>query len=118
MAVRVVEAGRQVAVLCPTTVLAFQHLRTFRERFAEFDVRIDMLSRFVDAAETRAVKTRVAEGTAHIVVGTTALLGRGALAGEIVGVRGVETRHAYALRSARCWSSARAISSRVFLTRE
>jgi transcription-repair coupling factor (superfamily II helicase) len=70
-----VEAGRQVAVLCPTTVLALQHLRTFQERFAPFPVRIAMLSRFNSPAEERAVREGLADRSIDIVVGTTALLG-------------------------------------------
>ena len=76
-AMRVVEAGKQVVVLCPTTVLAFQHLSTFRERFSELGVRVEMLSRFVPAAEAKAVKDGLRSGEVDIVVGTTMLLGRG-----------------------------------------
>lgn len=75
-AMRVVEGGGQVAVLCPTTVLAFQHLQRFRERFAEFPVNIAMLSRFNDAAEDKRVRSGLADGSIDVVVGTTALLGR------------------------------------------
>ncbi len=74
---RAVEAGRQVAVLCPTTVLAFQHLQTFRERFAGLPVRIDMLSRFRTGAEEREILEGLREGKLDVVVGTTRLLGRG-----------------------------------------
>ncbi|MFT4625799.1 MAG: transcription-repair coupling factor (superfamily II helicase) [Myxococcota bacterium] len=73
---RMVEAGRQVAILCPTTVLAHQHLHTFTERFADFDVGIAMLSRFNDPVEDRAVRKGLREGRVQIVIGTTALLGR------------------------------------------
>ena len=75
-AMRVVEGGQQVAFLCPTTVLAFQHEIKFRERFEPFDVRIGALSRFSSAAEAREVKAALLEGRIDVVVGTHALLGR------------------------------------------
>ena len=75
-AMRVVEGGGQVAVLCPTTVLAFQHVQRFRERFAEFPIEVAMLSRFNSPAEDKRVRKGLADGTIDIVVGTTSLLGR------------------------------------------
>ncbi|MBW1877415.1 MAG: transcription-repair coupling factor [Deltaproteobacteria bacterium] len=75
-AVRLVEAGRQVAVLCPTTVLAFQHLQTFRDRFDGLPVRIAMLSRFLSGPEEKEVLDEMRTGEVDIVVGTTRLLGR------------------------------------------
>ena len=76
-AMRVVEEGKQVAVLAPTTVLAYQHARTFKERFAPFGVEVGLLSRFNAPAEERRVKKGLKDGTVHIALGTTALLGRG-----------------------------------------
>ncbi len=74
---RAVESGRQVGVLCPTTVLAYQHLNSFRERFAsDPEVNIAMLSRFVDRSEEDRVLAGLADGSVHVVVGTTALLAR------------------------------------------
>ncbi len=67
--------GKQVAVLCPTTVLCFQHARTFRERFAGFPVRVEMLNRFVDAKEAKRIHEEVERGTVEIVVGTHQILG-------------------------------------------
>jgi transcription-repair coupling factor (superfamily II helicase) len=76
-AMRVVENGRQVAVLCPTTVLAHQHNRSFRARFADDpELRVGMLSRFTSPPDTRRLLEELAAGTVHVVVGTTALLGR------------------------------------------
>ncbi len=72
---RVVEAGHQAAVLCPTTVLAFQHFRTFQERFAEVGVEVGMLSRFVPRPEQKQVLARLASGDLKVVVGTHQLLG-------------------------------------------
>lgn len=75
-AMRVVLEGRQVAVLCPTTVLAFQHDETFRERFEGLPVEIRLLSRFRTPAQTRAILKEAAAGTADILIGTAALLSR------------------------------------------
>ncbi len=76
-AMRVAEAGRQVAVLCPTTVLAFQHWRTFRERFDGLPVKVAMLSRFVGPAEERKVLAGLRAGEVDVLIGTTRVLGRG-----------------------------------------
>lgn len=70
-------AGMQVALICPTTLLARQHHRNFVERFAGFPLNIGRLSRLVPAAETAATKAGMAEGTIDIVIGTHALLTKG-----------------------------------------
>ncbi len=75
-AMRVIEGGRQVAVLCPTTVLAFQHFHTFEERFEEFPVTVAMLSRFNTPAEEKRIIAGLRDGSIDVVVGTTAVLGR------------------------------------------
>jgi transcription-repair coupling factor (superfamily II helicase) len=75
-ACKAVMEGTQVAVLVPTTLLAEQHLLTFRERFAPFPVRVEMLSRFVDADRQAAILADLAAGKVDIVVGTHRLLGR------------------------------------------
>jgi transcription-repair coupling factor (superfamily II helicase) len=66
--------GRQVAVLVPTTVLAEQHWNTMRKRFAEYPVRVEMVSRFRSSKENRAVIEEVARGKVDIVIGTHRLL--------------------------------------------
>ena len=66
--------GFQVAVLVPTTVLAQQHERTFRERLAAFPVRIEVLSRFRSDADARAVLAVMRRGDVDIVIGTHRLL--------------------------------------------
>lgn len=71
-----VQTGRQAAVLCPTTILAQQHYNTFRERFADFPIRIDMISRFRSPADVRATKKKMKEGGLDVVVGTHALLAK------------------------------------------
>ncbi|HEY7675644.1 MAG TPA: transcription-repair coupling factor, partial [Candidatus Methylomirabilis sp.] len=73
-AFKVVQDGRQAAVLVPTTVLALQHHSTFRERFANFPARVEMLSRFRGPAEQRAVLQGLEDGTVDLVIGTHRLL--------------------------------------------
>ncbi len=75
-AFKAVQDGAQVAVLAPTTILADQHLTTFRERLAGFPVQVEGLSRFRTAAEQREVVARLAAGTTDIVIGTHRLLSR------------------------------------------
>ena len=69
-----VNAGKQVAVLVPTTLLAQQHFQTFSDRFADWPVRIAMLSRFRSAAETAGTVRELAEGRVDIVIATQRLL--------------------------------------------
>src|SRR5437588_2329065 len=68
--------GRQVAVVVPTTLLARQHYKTFRERFAGLPVRIAQASRLVGAKELAAAKAGITDGSVDIVIGTHALLGK------------------------------------------
>jgi transcription-repair coupling factor (superfamily II helicase) len=75
-AFKVVSDNRQVAVLAPTTVLAFQHYETFRRRLAAFPVRVEMLSRFRTASEQKKVIEDLAAGQVDIVIGTHRLLSR------------------------------------------
>ena len=73
-AFKAVQAGKQVAVLVPTTILAEQHGRTFRERLADYPVRIEVLSRFRSSKETAPLVERLAAGEVDIVIGTHRLL--------------------------------------------
>jgi transcription-repair coupling factor (superfamily II helicase) len=75
-AFKAVMDGKQVAVLAPTTVLAFQHQKTLRERFAGFPVRIDMISRFRTKGEQKATLEDAAAGKVDILVGTHRLLSK------------------------------------------
>ncbi len=75
-AFKVVQEGGQVAVLVPTTVLAFQHLTTMRARMASWPVRVEMVSRFVSAADTKRILEDTAKGEVDILVGTHRLLSR------------------------------------------
>ncbi|HEY5802094.1 MAG TPA: transcription-repair coupling factor [Lysobacter sp.] len=67
-------AGKQVAVLVPTTLLAEQHYRTMRDRFADWPLKVEVLSRFKTAKEIKAELEKVAEGKIDVVVGTHRLL--------------------------------------------
>src|SRR6185295_9520956 len=75
-AFKAVDAGYQVAVLAPTTILADQHLETFRKRFAGFPVAIEMISRFRSPAETKELRRRLKEGRVDILIGTHRLLSK------------------------------------------
>ena len=68
--------GKQVAVLVPTTVLAYQHYRTFRERLKEFPVRVDYLSRARSPKQTKEILADLAEGKIDIIIGTHKLIGK------------------------------------------
>ncbi len=74
IAFKAVMAGKQVAVLVPTTILAQQHFQTFSERMAPFPIRIEMLSRFCTRGECTRVIQGLAEGKVDIVIGTHALI--------------------------------------------
>ncbi len=75
-AFKVVQDGKQVAVLVPTTVLAQQHYETFTERMSAFPVRIAMLSRFKTPAEQKEIIRGLRDGSIQIVIGTHRLLSR------------------------------------------
>ncbi|HBK45652.1 MAG TPA: transcription-repair coupling factor [Xanthomonadaceae bacterium] len=67
-------AGKQVAVLVPTTLLAEQHYRNFRDRFADYPMKVEVLSRFKSTKEIKAELEKVAAGTIDVIVGTHRLL--------------------------------------------
>ncbi len=73
-AFKAVDNGKQVAVLVPTTILAFQHNRTFRERLSEFPVTVDYLNRFRSAKERKNLLENLASGKLDIVIGTHQLV--------------------------------------------
>jgi transcription-repair coupling factor (superfamily II helicase) len=68
--------GKQVAVLAPTTVLAFQHFETFKRRFQPFPVRVEMFSRFRSPKELKASLADLAEGKVDVAIGTHRLLSK------------------------------------------
>jgi transcription-repair coupling factor (superfamily II helicase) len=73
-AFKVIDSGKQVAVLVPTTVLAEQHFRTFRERLAEYPFVVDSISRFRSPAEQRKIVERLAQGGIDVIIGTHRLV--------------------------------------------
>lgn len=75
-AFRAVADGKQVALLCPTTVLAEQHYQTFRQRMEPFSVRVALLSRFVPAATQKTVLRAVAQGQVDVLIGTHRMLSK------------------------------------------
>ena len=75
-AFKVVEYGRQVAVLVPTTVLAEQHFETFQERMADYPFKVACLSRFRSGSEQKSIVEQVRRGQADVVIGTHRLLSK------------------------------------------
>src|SRR6185436_14687296 len=75
-AFKAVCAGKQVAVLVPTTVLAEQHYRTFRERMSDYPVTVGMLSRFRTRGQQNATLKGAADGSVDVVIGTHRLISR------------------------------------------
>ncbi|MCX6556997.1 MAG: helicase-related protein [Candidatus Aminicenantes bacterium] len=76
-ALRAVANGKQVAFLCPTTILALQHFRNFQRRLADFPLRLAMLSRLVSAAEKKRIVAGIEKGQIDLVIGTHSLLAKG-----------------------------------------
>ena len=75
-AFKAVQDGKQVAVLCPTTLLVQQHVNTFAERYAGFPVVVKALSRFQSDREAKAVLDGLAEGSVDLVIGTHRILSK------------------------------------------
>ena len=73
-AFKAIEDKKQVAVLVPTTILALQHFNSFSKRFKEFPVRIEFISRFKSAKESKEILEKVARGEVDILIGTHKLL--------------------------------------------
>jgi transcription-repair coupling factor (superfamily II helicase) len=73
-AFKAVQDGKQVAVLVPTTLLASQHFQTFSDRYAGYPMRVEMLSRFLTPAQSKAVVDGLADGSVDVVIGTHRLL--------------------------------------------
>jgi transcription-repair coupling factor (superfamily II helicase) len=76
-AFKAVQDSKQVAVLTPTTVLCFQHYESFKRRFANFPVTVEMISRFRTPKERKEILERVADGKVDILIGTHAILSQG-----------------------------------------
>ncbi len=71
-----VQSGKQVAVLVPTTLLAQQHYQNFRDRFADWPVRVEVMSRFVSAKQQKEITEDLEQGKVDIVIGTHKLLSK------------------------------------------
>ena len=71
-----VQSGKQVAVLVPTTLLAQQHYQNFRDRFADWPVRVEVMSRFVSPKQQKAISDDLVAGKVDVVIGTHKLLSR------------------------------------------
>jgi transcription-repair coupling factor (superfamily II helicase) len=75
-AFKAVQDGKQVAVLTPTTVLSFQHFETFKKRFSQFPIKVEMISRFRTLKEQKAIVEQVETGRVDILIGTHRILSK------------------------------------------
>ncbi len=75
-AFKAVQDGKQVAVLTPTTVLAFQHFETFKKRFSQFPITVEMISRFRTPKEQKVILEKVETGKVDILIGTHRILSK------------------------------------------
>lgn len=96
-AFKAAQAGKQVVMLVPTTILAEQHGRTFRERLADYPVMVDVLSRFRTPTEQKEVLRRLTGGGVDIVVGTHRLLSRDVTFRDL-GLMIVDEEHRFGVR--------------------
>lgn len=102
-----VQAGKQVAVLVPTTLLAQQHYDTFRDRFAEWPVNIEVMSRFRSANQQAEARARIEKGQADIVIGTHKLL-QGDIKYKNLGLLIIDEEHRFGVRQKDLLKSLRA----------
>ncbi len=99
--------GKQVAILCPTTLLAEQHFETFKDRFANWPFRLAELSRFRSPREVRAALDGLADGSIDIVIGTHKLLGRD-VAFKRLGLVIIDEEHRFGVRQKEALKALRA----------
>ncbi len=92
-----VQSGKQVAILVPTTLLAQQHLETFKDRFADWPVSIDAISRFRTKKEQRDITARLLAGTLDIIIGTHLLIQEG-LQFKDLGLLIIDEEHRFGVR--------------------
>lgn len=102
-----VQNDRQVVVLVPTTLLAQQHYENFKDRFADWPVQIEVLSRFKTAKEVEQVEKRVEEGKVDIVIGTHKLL-QGNLKYPKLGLLIIDEEHRFGVRQKEALKALRA----------
>ena len=96
-AFKAVMAGKQVALLAPTTILTLQHFNTFQQRFTSFPVQVEMLNRFRTDKEAKMVVEGLAKGTVDIVIGTHALLSKNIKFREL-GLLVVDEEHRFGVK--------------------
>ncbi|MFZ2452167.1 MAG: transcription-repair coupling factor [Methylovulum miyakonense] len=92
-----VQSGKQVAVLVPTTLLAQQHYQNFCDRFADWPVRIEVMSRFVSAKQQKEITEALAEGKVDIIIGTHTLLSK-ELKYKALGLVVIDEEHRFGVR--------------------
>ncbi|MCF6251744.1 MAG: transcription-repair coupling factor [Methylococcaceae bacterium] len=92
-----VQSGKQVAVLVPTTLLAQQHYQNFRDRFADWPVHIEVMSRFVTAKQQKAIIIELENGKVDIVIGTHKLLSK-ELKYNALGLVIIDEEHRFGVR--------------------
>ena len=92
-----VHGGRQVAVLVPTTLLAQQHYNSFKDRFADWPVKVEVMSRFKSAKEVKAAASELAEGKVDIMIGTHKLL-QGDIQFKDLGLVIIDEEHRFGVR--------------------
>jgi len=92
-----VQSGKQVAVLVPTTLLAQQHYQNFRDRFADWPVRVEVMSRFVTAKQQKATVEALENGKVDIVIGTHKLLSK-ELKYQSLGLVIIDEEHRFGVR--------------------
>jgi transcription-repair coupling factor (superfamily II helicase) len=92
-----VQSGKQVAVLVPTTLLAQQHYQNFRDRFADWPVRVEVMSRFVSPKQLKEISEKLAEGKVDIVIGTHTLLSK-ELKFKALGLVVIDEEHRFGVR--------------------
>lgn len=92
-----VQNGKQVAVLVPTTLLAQQHYQNFQDRFADWPVRVEVLSRFVSAKQQKQLAEQLADGKIDIIIGTHALFAKD-LKYKALGLVVIDEEHRFGVR--------------------
>ncbi|WP_306603545.1 transcription-repair coupling factor [Azonexus sp.] len=102
-----VAGGKQVAVLCPTTLLCEQHYQTFADRFADWPVKIAEISRFKTAKETTQALQELAEGKIDIIIGTHKLIGKDVKFNRL-GLVIIDEEHRFGVRQKETLKSMRA----------
>jgi len=92
-----VQAGKQVAMLVPTTLLAQQHYQNYQDRFADWAVKVEVLSRFVSAKQQKQLAEQLAQGQIDIIIGTHALLSK-ELKYKALGLVIIDEEHRFGVR--------------------